>query len=325
MGTYLITGVAGFIASRIAELLIADGHCVYGVDNMNSIYDVRMKEYRLHRLKALPGFTFEKVDISSREVIGKLTRLVSHPDAVINLAAIAGVRNSVEDPWLYLDTNTTGTLNMLEYCRKNRVPKFILASTSSLYGSGGNPPHSEDHDTDHPLQPYAASKKGAEVMAYAYHHLYGLDVSIVRYFTVYGPAGRPDMAIFRFCQWISEGREVQVTGDGEQSRGFTYVDDIARGTILGLRSVGYEVFNLGGHEVCTINQVIRMLETRLGKKATIRYISFNIADVLTNVADVSKARTLLGWNPQVDLDKGITNLVNWYLQEREWAKDVATP
>jgi UDP-glucuronate 4-epimerase len=324
MSNYLITGSAGFIASRICDLLLQDGHTVFGVDNLSAAYDVRMKQYRLQRLQAYPNFKFAPIDISDQNAIQQMTAFISAPAAVINLAAAAGVRNSVENPWLYLNTNTTGTLNLLEYCRLNQVPKFILASTSSLYGSQGKPPHDEDNDTDHPLQPYAASKKGAEVMAHAYHHLYGLDVTIFRYFTVYGPAGRPDMALFRFCQWIAEGREVLVTGDGEQSRGFTYVDDIARGTILGLKPLGYEVFNLGGHEVTTINHVISMLETRLGSKANVRYIPFNKADVLNNVADVTKASQILGWQPQVGIEQGMDRLVDWYLQERAWVKDIIT-
>ncbi len=246
-------------------------------------------------------------------------------DALINLAAVAGVRASMKDPWSYLYTNTLGALNMLEYCARRGVKKFVLASTSSLYGDEGTPPHAESAPSDHPLAPYAASKKGAEAFAYAYHHLYGLDVSVLRYFTVYGPAGRPDMVMFRFCQWIAEGRPVYVTGDGEQSRVFTYVDDIARGTIQALGPVGYDVFNLGGHEVITINRLIGMLEERLGKKADLHYIATHPADVFSNVADVSKARARLGWEPQVGLEEGVSRLVEWYLREREWAKDVETP
>ncbi len=325
MANYLVTGAAGFIASRIIELLIAEGHHVYGVDNMSHAYDVRMKEYRLGKLLKLPGFHFLKLDISNQTNLDILKEYTPSIDGVINLAAIAGVRSSLEDPWGYVATNTMGALNMLEFCRQNNVGKIILASTSSLYGNQGKPPHVEEADTDHPLQPYAASKKGAEVMGYAYHYLFGIDVTVFRYFTVYGPAGRPDMVMFRFCQWIAEGREVAITGDGEQSRGFTYVDDIARGTILGLKPLGYEIINLGGHEIAKINQLIGMFEQRLGKKANVKYIPFHPADVQENVADVSKARNLLGWEPQYGLEEGISNLVNWYLQEKSWAKDIATP
>jgi nucleoside-diphosphate-sugar epimerase len=324
MSSYLVTGAAGFIASKICELLLADGHTILGVDNLHANYDVRIKEYRLNHLREQPNFRFTHLDISDRAAIPALADLLPHPDAVINLAAVAGVRNSVLDPWLYVNTNTTGTLNMLEYARQTGAQKFILASTSSLYGQNGDQPHSETHDTEHPLQPYAASKKGGESMAHAYHYLHGLDVTVFRYFTVYGPAGRPDMSLFRFCQWIAEGREVLVTGDGTQSRGFTYVDDIARGTILGLQPLGYEIINLGGHEVLSINQCIAMLEERLGKKARVRYIPSHKADVLTNVADVTKARQLLGWQPQVSMAKGLTNLVDWYFSNRDWAKDIIT-
>ncbi len=325
MASYLLTGAAGFIGSRLADFLLREGHDVYGLDNLSPAYDVRMKHYRLNGLQDKPNFHFLQDDITDKAILERLDASVPQVDALINLAAVAGVRASMKDPWSYLYTNTLGALNMLEYCARKGVQKFVLASTSSLYGDEGTPPHAESAPSDHPLAPYAASKKGAEAFAYAYHHLYGLDVSVLRYFTVYGPAGRPDMVMFRFCQWIAEGRLVYVTGDGEQSRGFTYVDDIARGTILALRPVGYDIFNLGGHEVITINQLILMLEERLGKKAQVEYIPMHPADVLENVADVSKARRILGWQPQVSLEEGVDRLVAWYLQERAWVKDVETP
>ncbi len=325
MANYLVTGAAGFIGSQVAHLLMQHGHTVYGVDNLSPAYDPRMKQYRLKLLQEQKQFHWLQQDITERAIIQQLTNEVPPVEAVINLAAIAGVRASTSDPWSYLYTNTLGTLNMLEYCRQNKVKKFVLASTSSLYGAEGTPPHSETASTDHPLAPYAASKKGAEAFAYAYHHLYDIDTTVLRYFTVYGPAGRPDMVMFRFCQWIAEERPVYVTGDGEQSRGFTYVDDIARGTLLALQPVGFDVFNLGGHEVISVNQLIRMLEDRLGKKARVEYIPSHPADVFTNVADVSKARSVLGWEPQVHLEKGVDTLVDWYLQERSWVRDIATP
>lgn len=326
MANYLLTGAAGFIAYRVAELLLESGHFVYGVDNLNQAYDVRLKDYRLRRLKQNPNFHFKKMDIAERSTLDELGAWLPEQTAgVINLAARAGVRTSLTDPWVYVDTNMTGTLNLLEYCRRHDIKKFILASTSSLYAEESPPPFRETDDTDHPLQPYAASKKGAEAMAHAYHHLYGLDVTVLRYFTVYGPAGRPDMVMFRFCQWIAEGKPVIVNGDGEQSRGFTYLDDIARGTIQALQPVGYAVINLGGHEVITINTLITMLEQRIGKKAQITYHPFHKADVRTNKADTRLAIQILGWEPQVDLEQGVTRLVDWYMRERAWASQIETP
>lgn len=323
MAHYLITGAAGFIAARTAELLLQNGHTVTGVDNMNDAYDPRMKKYRLKRLQALPGFTFHQLDVSDRSIIKKFEG--ERFDAVLNLAARAGVRYSVENPWVFVETNMIGTLNMLELCKQNGIQKFIVASTSSIYGEDPPYPTPESASSSEPLQPYAASKKGAEAMCHAYHHLYGIDISILRYFTVYGPAGRPDLAHLRFVQWISEGRPVRVNGDGNHSRGFTYIDDIARGTILALKPLGFEIINLGGHEVITINELIRIMEEVIGRKAVVQYGPANPADMLTNQADVTKAGSLLGWEPQYDMRAGVQKLVEWYNAEREWAKDVLTP
>jgi UDP-glucuronate 4-epimerase len=323
MANYLVTGAAGFIGARTSELLIRDGHTVVGVDNLNEAYDPRIKEYRLKRLQAMPGFAFHKMDISDKSVIPHFEK--EQFEGVINLAARAGVRASVKDPWVYVDSNMTGTLNMLELCRVTGTKKFLVASTSSIYGENPPYPTPETASSSEPLQPYAASKKGAEAMAHAYHHLYGIDVSVVRFFTVYGPAGRPDLAIFRFVQWISEGRPVRVNGNGEQSRGFTYIDDIAQGTILALKPVGHEIFNLGGHEVITINNLIKLIEDILGKKAIVEYGPPDLADMRSNWADVTKAGELLGWEPQFNLRSGIERLVEWYNAEREWASQILTP
>ncbi|HEX7542128.1 MAG TPA: NAD-dependent epimerase/dehydratase family protein [Anaerolineales bacterium] len=321
MANYLVTGAAGFIGSRVTEMLIEQGHAITGVDNLNDAYDVRMKEYRLRKLQALPGFTFQKLDITERASLEKLPAF----EAVINLAARAGVRDSIEDPWAFMETNLTGTLNLLEFSRQRGIKKFIQASTAGIYGANPPLPTPETAESDHPLQPYAASKKSAEVLCHAYHFMHGLDVTIFRYFTVYGPAGRPDMVMFRFCKWISEGQPVHLYGTGEQSRGFTYLDDIARGTILGLQPMGYETINLGGHETITINQMIAMLEELTGKKAHLQNHPAHRADILSNWADISKAKHLLGWEPQMDLIEGMKHLVDWYRNERDWAKEVATP
>lgn len=324
MATYLVTGAAGFIASKVCEQLLAAGHTVVGVDDLNDAYDVRLKHWRLSRLKREANFCFYQQSISDRENLEIV--FIAHPEieAVINLAARAGVRASVENPWVFVDTNVTGTLNLLEACRRRSIPKFILASTSSIYGADAPLPTPETADSSRPLQPYAATKKAAETLCHSYHYLNGIDVTIFRYFTVYGPAGRPDMVMFRFVQWIAEERLVRLNGDGEQSRGFTYLDDIAQGTILGLKPAGYEIINLGGHETITINEMIRNLEALIGKKARVEHYPAHPADMLANQANVEKARRVLGWQPQVNLAEGMRRMVAWYLQEREWASQVVT-
>jgi UDP-glucuronate 4-epimerase len=323
MSHYLVTGAAGFIGARTSTILIEQGHSVVGIDNMNDAYDPRMKEYRLNKLQALKGFTFHKHDISEKSAIRLFEK--EKLDGVINLAARAGVRYSVENPWVFLESNVTGTLNMLEVCRQYGCKKFILASTSSIYGENPEYPTPETASSSEPMQPYAASKKGAEALAHSYHHLYDIDVTVVRYFTVYGPAGRPDLAIFRFVKWIMEGEPIRINGDGKQSRGFTYVDDIARGTIAALKPLGYEVINLGGHEVISINELVALVEELTGRKANVQYGPPNLADMFMNQANVTKAREMLGWDPQVNLRQGIGNLIDWYKVERNWAKDILTP
>ena len=324
MNTYIVTGSSGFIGAKVSEELLNAGHRVIGLDNMNDAYDLRIKEYRFNRLRDFKEYQFHQMDICDFPALEAIAQKADGINAIINLAARAGVRKSVEDPWLYLQTNTTGTLNLLELSKRYQIPKFLLASTSSIYGQNAPMPTPETATSDYPLQPYSASKKGAEAMCHAYHYLNGLDVTIMRYFTVYGPAGRPDMVMFRFAQWISEGLPLMVNGDGEQTRGFTYVDDIARGTVQALKPVGYEVINLGGHEVISINQLITHMENLIGKKAVVQHQPAHPADMRGNSADVTKARQMLGWEPRVGLDEGIQNLVSWYQQERDWVKQVIT-
>lgn len=320
----LVTGAAGFIASKVIDLLIKDGIQVIGVDNLCPAYDVRMKQYRLEKLSSLKNFRFYQEDICDIQKIRFIVSENRDIHAVINLAARAGVRASVENPWSFLDTNMSGTLNMLEICREFSIPKFLLASTSSIYGIDAPMPTPETASSDLVLQPYAASKKGAEAMCHAYHHLYGIDVTVFRYFTVYGPACRPDMAMFRFIQWINEGRPLRLNGDGKQSRGFTYVDDIARGTIAGLKNLGFEIINLGGHEVITIIELIKNLERIIGKEAIIENQPFDKADLLSNQADTSKANILLNWKPQINLSSGLQLTCDWYKANRDFASQINT-
>ena len=236
---------------------------------------------------------------------------------MVNLAARAGVRPSVVNPWVYYQANCTGTLNLLEMCRRTGVRKFVLASTSSLYGKENQVPFREDADTNRPLSPYAASKKAAETLAFSYHHLHGIDVSILRYFTVYGPAGRPDMSVFRFIRRIAEGEPIMVMGDGSQSRDFTFVDNIARGTIAATRPLGYEVINLGGDRQVRLDAVIDQIVQLTGGKLKIDRRPLHPADVPATWADISKAGRLLGWRPQVAIEEGLRHSVDWYFANRE--------
>jgi UDP-glucuronate 4-epimerase len=321
MATYLVTGAAGFIGSRVANRLLEQGHRVIGIDNLNDYYDVRLKTYRLEMLKENHGFKSYVVDIERRE---ELTEVFSQerPEAVLNLAARAGVRYSMENPYVYLSTNALGTLNLLEAMVEFKVKKMVLASTSSLY-AGQTMPFVETLPVNTPISPYAASKKAAEAMAYSYHHLYGLDISVVRYFTVFGPCGRPDMSIFRFIKWIDEGTPIELFGDGSQSRDFTYVEDVARGSIAALKEVGYEIINIGGGKnPISLNVIIEWIEEHLGKKAKIDYKAFHKADLKTTWADISKAKRLLDWTPEVSVEDGIARTVHWHQTNREWLRDV---
>lgn len=327
MSRYLVTGAAGFIGSKVAELLLEQGHEVVGLDNLNDAYDVRLKEWRLDRLEGIPGFSLTRGDICDDAALESVfARPGARPpfDAVINLAARAGVRASIATPAIYLDTNVTGTLRLLEQCRKTGVSKFVLASSSSVYGESRDLPYREDANTDRPISPYAASKKAAEVLSHAYHHLHGLDVTVFRYFTVYGPAGRPDMSPFRFVQWIFEGRPLTLYGDGSQTRDFTYVDDIARGTIAGLQPVGFEIFNLGSDRPVALLDAIQLIERLVGKRAEIERKPRHPADVPATWADVTRASTTLGWKARTSTEEGFESLVQWYRVNRDWASDIAT-
>ena len=332
MSRILVTGAAGFIGSKVSEFLLDAGCIVVGVDNLNDAYDVRLKQWRLKQLEDRAGFEFHRLDITDRVALGGLfetqrNRRDRHNgpfDAIINLAARAGVRQSVENPWVYFDTNVTGTLNLLELCKEFKVKKFVLASTSSLYGANNPQPFREDANTNRPLSPYAASKKAAEGLCYSYHYLYGIDVTVLRYFTVYGPAGRPDMSLFRFVQWIAEGRPVAVYGNGQQSRDFTYVDDIARGTVAALKPVGFDVINMGSDKPVVLMEAIRLIERLVDRTAHIDFKPRHPADVVATWADIGKAGKILGWCPQTKFEEGVRNLVAWYRDNRTWAREIRT-
>ena len=318
----LLTGCAGFIGARTAAMLLERGDEVVGVDNLNDYYDVSLKRHRLKDLAAQPGFSLHQVDIEDRDALAGV--FAAHRfDAVVNLAARAGVRASIENPRVYLTTNTQGTLNLLELMAERGVRQFVMASTSSLY-AGAPMPFVETADVTNPISPYAATKLAAEALARTWHHLHGINVAILRYFTVYGPAGRPDMSPFRFVEWIRRGQSIKLFGDGQQSRDFTYVDDVAAGTVAALAIEGCEVFNIGGgNNPLTINAMMATIEEGLGKKAIVDHLPPNPADMQDTAADISKAARVLGWKPSIAPAEGLRRTAAWHLDNADWLDRIA--
>ena len=319
MASYLVTGCAGFIGSRVAQLLLDQGHRVTGIDDLSDGYDPTIKRWRLEQFNDVETFSFHRVDVRELNALAPLFE--EGFDAVVNLAARAGVRQSVENPWIYAETNYIGTLNLLELCKEHGVEKFVLASTSSVYGDDTPPPFSEDAATNMPISPYAASKKAAETLVYTYSHLFGIDASVLRFFTVYGPAGRPDMSIFRFVRCVSEGLPISLFGDGGE-RDYTHVDDVARGVVASLKPLDYEIINLGGDRPVKITFVISLVEKALGKTAAVNRLPRHDTDVDSTWADITKAGRLLDWRPRTTIEQGIDGTVEWYLENRHWAKDI---
>lgn len=329
MKTYLITGCAGFIASNAAQQLLEAGHTVYALDSLNDAYDVSLKVWRLAQLRQkFPRFHFAQLDITQNEALEAFfydslrTENLTHFDACIHLAARAGVRYSVANPKIYLETNVLGTLNLLELCRRSGTQKFVLASSSSVYGNSTATIFHEDQPTDTPCSPYAASKKAAEALAYSFHHLHALDISVLRFFTVYGPAGRPDMSILRFINAIAEEKPFRLYGDGSQSRDFTYCTDIAKGIVSALKPVGYNTFNLGGDKPFSIRTLIDLISAQIGNAPLIHSFPSHPADVANTHADITRAREILGWQPVWTLESGIAKTIEWYMKERNWVKDL---
>ncbi|MEM7602820.1 MAG: NAD-dependent epimerase/dehydratase family protein [Verrucomicrobiota bacterium] len=326
MKTALVTGAAGFIANRVVHQLLESGVEVVGLDNMNDAYDNRIKDHRVEGLAGRENYTFYEADIENLYDLKPIFEKHSF-DVIFNLAARAGVRYSIENPHVYMQSNAQGALNILELMRNHEIPRLVLASTSSLY-AGHAMPFREDIAVEHPLSPYAASKKAAEAMCFTYHHLFQIDVRILRYFTVYGPAGRPDMAPFRFIKWIHEGTPITVFGDGTQTRDFTYVDDIASGTLLAAKPLEngkpqHTVINLGGgKKPIALLDFIHMIEDRLWKKAELVFKEMSASEMIDTAADIQKAKDVLGWEPQFDLEEGLDRTVEWYLENLEWAGQV---
>lgn len=311
-GTILVTGAAGFIGFHVAKRLLERGDTVLGIDNMNRYYDVQLKKGRLAILRDFEQFVFYKEDIQNLDAMEKVFK-EHDPRIICNLAAQAGVRYSLEDPFSYQKSNLEGFLNLLELARASGVDNFVYASSSSVYGNNKKIPFSVDDRVDSPVSLYAATKKANELMAHAYSHLYGIPCTGLRYFTVYGPWGRPDMALFLFTDAILNNRPIDVYNYGKMKRDFTYIDDIVDGTLAALdRAVPYEIFNLGNSNSTELMDFIAALEAELGKKAEKNLMPIQPGDVPETSADIEKSRKLLGFSPRTPVREGIRNFVAWY-------------
>ncbi|MCF7913450.1 MAG: GDP-mannose 4,6-dehydratase [Candidatus Cloacimonetes bacterium] len=313
----LVTGAAGFIGSHLCETLSKD-HNVIGLDNFCDFYDIRIKRKNLHDLAKSDNFQIIMADIRN---ISELEDVFSHNkfDLVIHLAAMAGVRPSILDPGLYTNVNVVGTLNLLEQCRKLNIKKFIFASSSSVYGNNKKVPFAETDPVDHPISPYAATKKAGELICHSYHHLHQISIACLRLFTVYGPRQRPDLAIHKFSRRILAGETIPVFGDGTTRRDYTYIDDIVEGVMKTIAFVDeglyYEIFNLGESQTISLSTMIETLEKTLAVKAKKEYLPMQSGDVIQTFADISKAKKILGYDPQTNFKVGIENFVEWLRKE----------
>lgn len=308
----LVTGAAGFIGFHVARALLERGDVVVGVDNLNDYYEVSLKEDRRSVLERQPGFSFRRADVADFEALSRV--FDEGPfDAVCHLAAQAGVRYSLENPLAYGRANLTGFLNLLELCRHRGTGNLVYASSSSVYGANEKVPFSEDDRVDRPVSLYAATKVANELMAHTYHHLFGTPVTGLRFFTVYGPWGRPDMALFGFTRRLLSGQPIDVYNYGEMERDFTYIDDIAAGVVAALdRPLGDEVLNLGNSCTVSLERFVAVLEETLGVEARKNYLPMQPGDVPRTFADVSRAKALLGWGPTTPIEVGIPRFVEWY-------------
>ena len=326
----LITGAAGFIGFHTAQYLLDRGDTVIGIDNLNAYYDPSLKEARLSQLKNNDRFSFRKIDITDKEAIDSVFKSDS-PERVIHLAAQAGVRYSLENPYAYIDSNITGFMNILEACRHNPVKHLVFASSSSVYGSNTLMPFSVNHNVDHPLSIYAATKKSNELMAHTYSHLYGIPVSGLRFFTVYGPWGRPDMALFIFTKKILNGETIDVFNNGQHKRDFTYIDDIVEGVVRVSDNVAtsnadwnsdkpdpatskapYRLYNIGNNAPVELMYFIELIEKNLNKKADKNYLPLQPGDVPGTYADVDALIDYVDYSPSTSIETGIENFINWY-------------
>ena len=312
MKKILVTGAAGFIGFHLSKSLLDDGYEVLGIDNVNDYYDPKLKWARLDILKKYSNFKFERINIADRDLI--TTAFTNFkPQKVVNLAAQAGVRYSLTNPYAYMESNLVGFLNIIELCRHNNVEGLIYASSSSVYGGNTKMPFSVEDRVDQPISLYAATKRANELMAHSYSHLYGLHTTGLRFFTAYGPWGRPDMAMYIFAKRISSGKPIKVYNNGKMKRDFTYIDDIIRGTRAAInKNYSCEVFNIGNNKNEQLMDVVSLIEENLGKKAEIKFLPMQPGDIPESFADIDKTKNLLGFNPDTNINVGIKKFINWY-------------
>jgi UDP-glucuronate 4-epimerase len=313
----LVTGGAGFIGSHLVERLLAEGHRVVCLDNFDDFYDPALKRRNLAAALKHLGFRLVEGDLRDEDGLEKLFAGEKF-DLVAHLAARAGVRPSVEDPALYVDVNLRGTVYLLEACKRHAVRRFISASSSSVYGNSSRVPFSEDDPVNTPISPYAATKKAGELLCHTYHHLYGMDIACLRYFTVYGPRQRPEMAIHHFTRSIFEGKKISLFGDGSSRRDYTYINDAVEGTLGAFRREhGFQVYNIGESQTITLAELLAAIEEQVGKKAIIEHLPEQPGDVKLTYAEIGKARERLGYNPQTKIREGLARFVQWYLEEKK--------
>ena len=310
-----ITGVAGFIGSHVAESLLARGDRVFGLDNFDPFYAPAIKKKNLSALREHPGFSFFEADIRDSDALARWGNGI-RPDVVIHMAAKAGVRPSVADPAGYADVNINGTIRVLEWAREQKVPRILFASSSSVYGGNIKVPFSESDFVDYPVSPYAATKKAGELLCHTYCHLYGMNVVSLRFFTVYGPRQRPEMAIHKFARMILEGKEIDLYGDGSSLRDYTYIEDIVSGVLGAMNApAGYRVYNLGESATISLKDLVSLLEKACGRSAARRFSPPQPGDVPKTYADISLARAEIGYDPKVSIEEGIVRFVEWYLRQ----------
>ncbi len=319
MKTYLVTGGAGFIGSHLCDYLVENGARVINVDNFNDFYNPGIKEKNIAQHLGKENYILERSDIRELDSLDRIFGQ-NKIDAVVHLAAMAGVRPSIEKPLLYEEVNVAGTMNLLEMCKKYGVKNFVCASSSSVYGNNKQVPFKETDIVDFAISPYAATKKSCEVMGHTYHHLYGIDMAMLRFFTVYGPRQRPDLAIHKFTKIIIQGDELPFYGDGTTKRDYTYVEDIIDGVVKSIKYVEensrvYEIFNLGESQTISLSHMLKCIEDELGTKANVKRLPMQAGDVEKTFADISKAKEILGYNPKTKFEDGIKKFIQWYIAE----------